>query len=241
MLLGRCAFVWKDIGVLACAEGEDWRSSAAFSGASCVLHVPSVTVIADVAAGRGEMGVVQLAVDQTVPHVHVKATSHSLRHSTRALLECGGDSEGGVSGDVALDWGQLTTMVGMAMSFASAAEQGWEYMQRREMASHRAVVGLRAYADWVRASYTLMVAETTFAMSETLSGGGERLLVSCVVRGSACKAVVRSLDATGSVTVGSVEILDSVQSLGDDYRYLLSGGGGGMGAVCTAKAMVWHR
>lgn len=105
---------------------------------------------------------------------------------------------------------QVSSLVSMGMSFASTAEQGWEYMQRQEMAPMAKEGGsMRAYADWKRVAYKLEVGRSVASFSESgkeADGRQGRLMVQCVAERIKAHATIRSLDASGCMSCGSFEV-----------------------------------
>lgn len=180
-----CEVVWRGCGATACAAGGDWEGVVVRGEGVCVM--PEVTVRVEVAADRSDTGVTQLKVEQVVPEVALHVTTDSLKHATCVALEGFWGTADGT--EAAMDVGQLSTLVSMGLSFASTAEQGWEYLHRREMAPVRSTGGVRHYADWVRVDYTLRVGRSTASFAESCLGG-DKMMVKCVAEGAVAQATV---------------------------------------------------
>ncbi len=99
-------------------------------------------------------------------------------------------------------------------------ESGWYTLRRREMGLRKGCVA--DYARWIRVDAAMTVGRVCIGLWESdKASGKEAEMVRLVVGGMEASGVVRSLDASASASIASIELEDHIQTFGDEYKYIL--------------------
>ncbi len=237
----RCEVAWEGLKALACGAKEDWTKANEYA-----FEMPRLTNVFDVATERSSTGVTQLAVTQHVPEIKVRTSPESLYHASAVMLTLGEGDASDKEKDVVLETSHLSSVIRVAVSFALTVEQGWEYMKHREIGMLRSLHGdqtarLKAYADWRRVHYTVSVDSMSLLFLDVCAGT-ERPVFSSCIRGMEADITIRSLDAQALGRIASVEIVDLIQTFGEEQKFLLCAKGHSAGGdFLSGSIHVWHR
>ena len=144
---------------------------------------------------------------------------------------------------VELDDREVSTMVSLASGGVGMLESGWYTLRRREMGMRKGCVS--DYARWMRVDASITVGRVCVGLWETdKASGAETEMVRLVVGGMEASGVVRSLDASASASIASIELEDHIQTFGDEYKYILRSAVDACGRapepVILGRVQVWN-
>ena len=213
----RCDATWSGWKILVCGAAEAWETVAP-GAAECALAVGDMTWRFDVSVARNDMAHTQLVTRFDLPSVDVRCSRRTLERVTAVSLAVYGDVSSRPA--VELDDREVSTMVSLASGGVGMLESGWYTLRRREMGMRKGRVS--DYARWTRVDASITVGRFCVGLWESdKATGTEKEMVRLVVAGMEASGVVRSLDASASASIASIDLEDHVQTFGDEYKYIL--------------------